>query len=404
MWSYFKFEIKQFFTNKKNLAIYFLLAFATLFYAFKIAPTYNPIESVDYDEIEARYLTRQEFLDHMEGSDLNGVHPSVIYAIGIFKEINPIDKKRLDALDEGDLKQYADLTRDWYYFTNSFTYRNEAFFSYNSKYFIENNKYAEDDAFYAYLEQAVRYDAYSKADYELSLDIFEQRTALQTFERLLKGLLPIILIVCVLLLSIDIVKKDQRHPSILKGFPISDWKKLLVKMFVALLGSVALFAPLLIGFFIIGLHSGFGNFNLPSPMYAAQLDWHIEGQFEMMTLGTFIVQSLTLLFTWFIVIISVVLLCSILFRSEMVNFAVGLLLIFGENFYASRYVGYFWDVQNYPTSYIQVGQIISKRRSFYYMNNNLDFTLGLQLLFGLAGVVILLMIVIALNKRYKLMK
>lgn len=403
MWSYFKFEFKQFFTNKKNVAIYFLLAFATLFYVFKIAPTYNPIESVDYDEIEARYLTRQEFLDHMEGQDLNNVHPSVIYAIEIFKEINPIDKGRLDALDEGNLKKYADLTSDWYYFTNSITYRNEAF-SYNSKYFIKNNKYAEDDAFYAYLEQAVRYDSYSKADYELSLGIFEQRTALQTFERLLKGVLPIILIVCVLLLSIDIVKKDQRHPSILKGFPISDWKKLLVKMFVALLGSVVLFVPLIVGIFIIGLQSGFGNINLPSPVYAAHLDWRVDGKFEMMTLGTFLGQSFILLFTWFIVIINVVLLCSIIFRSEMVNFAVGLLLIFGENFYSSRYVGYFWDVQNYPTSYIQVGQIISKRRNFYYMNNQLDFTLGLQLLLGLAGVVIFLMILIALNRRYKLIK
>ncbi|MFJ8511636.1 ABC transporter permease [Lysinibacillus xylanilyticus] len=403
MWSYFKFEFKQFFTNKKNLAIYFLLAFTTFFYVFKIAPTYNPIESVDYDEIEARYLTRQEFLDHMEGQDLNVLHPSVIYAIEIYKQVNPIDKKRLDALDEGNLKKYADLTRDWYYITNSFTYRNEAI-SYNSKYFIKNNKYAEDDAFYAYLEQAVRYDTYSKAEYELSLEIFEQRTALQTFERLLKGVLPIILIVCVLLLSIDIVKKDQRHPSILKGFPISDWKKLLVKMFVALLGSVVLFVPLIVGIFIIGLQSGFGNFNLPSPVYAAYLDWRVDGKFEMMTLGTFLGQSLILLFTWFIVIINVVLFSSIIFRSEMVNFAVCLFLIFGENFYSSRYVGYFWDVQNYPTSYIQVGQIISKRRNFYYFNDQLDFTLGLQLLLGLAGVAIFLMILIALNRRFKLIK
>ncbi|MGE7926710.1 ABC transporter permease [Lysinibacillus xylanilyticus] len=403
MWSYFKFEFKQFFTSKKNLAIYFLLAFATFFYVFKIVPTYNPIESVDYEEIEARYLTRQEFLDRMEGQDLYNLHPSVIFAIQIFKEVNPLDKERLNALDEGNLKKYADLTRDWYYFTNSFTYQNEAI-SYNPKYFTKNNMYAEDDAFYAYLEQAVRYDAYSKADYELSLGIFEQRTALQTLERLLKGLLPIILIVCVLLLSVDIVRKDRRHPSILKGFPISDWKKLLVKMFVALLGSVVLFVPLIVGFIIIGLQSGFGNFNLPSPEYVAHLDWRKDGKFEMMTLGTFLTQSLTLLFTWFFVIINVVLLCSIIFRSEMVNFAVGLLLIFGENFYASRYVGYFWDIQNYPTSYIQVGQIISKQRNFYYKNDQLDFTLGLELLFGLAGVVIFLMILIALNRRYKLIK
>ncbi|MFC9540260.1 hypothetical protein ACFTQ7_10310 [Lysinibacillus sp. NPDC056959] len=77
--------------------------------------------------------------------------------------------------------------------------------------------------------------------------------------------------------------------------------------FVALLGSVVLFVPLIVVIFIIGLQSGFGNFNLPSPVYAAYLDWRVDGKFEMMTLGKFLGQSLILLFTWFIVIINVVL-------------------------------------------------------------------------------------------------
>ncbi|MFD4490851.1 ABC transporter permease [Lysinibacillus fusiformis] len=403
MWSYFKFEFKQFFTNKKNVAIYFLLAFATFFYVFKIAPAYNPIEQVEYEEIEARYLTRQEFLDSMEGQNIYRLHPAIIFAIDIFKQINPIDKARLEALDEGDLKKYAEVTRDWYYFTNAITYKSDSF-SYNSKYFIKKNDYAEDDAFYAYLEQAARYDTYANAKYELSTEIFEQRTALQTFERLLKGLLPVILIVCVLLLAIDIVTKDRRHPSIIKGFPISDWKKLLVKMVVVLLGSLVLFVPLIAGLIIIGLQSGFGNFNLPSPMYAPHLDWRQEGKFEPMTLGMFLGQTLILLLTWFMVIINVVLLCSILFRNEMMNFAIGLLLIFGEKFYFSRYVGYFWDIQIYPTSYIQVGQIVSKQRNFYYMNDFLDFNLGLQLLLVLAVVVMLFMLLTVMNRRYKLIK
>ena len=403
MWGYFKLEFKDFFTNKKNLAIYFLLAFATIFYVFKIVPAYDPIEKADYDEIEARYITRQEFLDHMEGQDLQGAHPAVPYGIWAFNYINPLDKLRMDALNTGDLQEYAELTSHWYLVTNQVTYKSD-YFAYNPRYFIENNRFAEEDAFYAYLDQVVRYDAYSKADYMLSMDIFEQRTALQTFERLLKGALPTILIVCTLLLAIDIVTKDRRHPTILKGFPISDWKKLLVKMFVALFGSFALFVPLLIGLVIIGVQHGFGKFNLPSPVYASHLEWVKEGKFEMMTLGTFLSQSFMLLIAWFIVLIIVVLVCSILFRQEMVNFAVGLLLIFGENFYFSRGVGYFWEVENYPTSYIQVGQIVSKLRNFYYTNDQLDFVLGLELLLASAVVILLLTLLISLNKRFKLLK
>ncbi|UZM97767.1 hypothetical protein OL548_22470 [Lysinibacillus sp. MHQ-1] len=100
-------------------------------------------------------------------------------------------------------------------------------------------------------------------------------------------------------------------------------------MIVALLGSFVLFVPLFAGFIIIGLQSGFGNFNLPSPMYAPHLDWRQEGKFEPMTLGMFLGQTLILLLTWFMVIINVVLLFSILFRNEMMNVAIGLLLILG---------------------------------------------------------------------------
>ena len=248
------------------------------------------------------------------------------------------------------------------------------------------------------------YKAYANADYELSTKLFEQRTALQTFERLLKGSLPIILIICVMLLSIDIVTKDRRHPSVLKGFPIADWKRLLVKMSVSLIGSLILFVPLFVGFIIIGIQSGFGYFQLPSPVYAIDLQWSQDGSFKMMTLGTFLLQSLALLFAWFIVMINVVLICSVLFRQEMVNLVGGLLLIFGEKFYTSRGVGYFWDVEKYPTTYIQVGKIASKYQNFYFSSEHLDYRIGLQLLAISTVMLLTITLIVSLNKKFKLVK
>lgn len=403
MWGYLKFEFKQFFTNKKNLAIYFLLAFAAIFYAIKIAPAYDPIEKVDREEIEARYLTRQEFIDGMEGRDLRDVHPMTVEAFYIFSYVNPLDKKRLETLDAGDLKNYAQVTSDWYFLTNYMTYYNEHI-SYNARYYVKDREMADAKGFYNSLEQYVRYGAYADADYELSINQFEQRTALQTVERLLIGPLPVILIICTLLLAIDIVTKDRLHPSVLKGFPIADWKRLLVKMFVSFIGSIALFIPLFIGFIIIGMQAGFGHFQLPSPVFTTTVQWQQNGSFDMMTLGTFFAQSLTLLLLWFIVVIGVVLLCSVLFRQEMVNLAIGLLLIFGEKFYLSRGVGYFWDIEHYPTSYIQIGKIVSKYQNFYLASDPLNYLLGIQLLAIVAGIVLILTLVISLNKRFKLIK
>lgn len=403
MWRYFKFEWVQFFTNKKNVAIYCLLLFAVIFYSFKVAPAYDPIEKVDVDEIEARYLTRAAFLQKMELRDVTNLHPAVLMAIDVFNYINPYDQKRLDALSRGDLSAYAEATSEWYDITNSITYNNESF-AYNARYYSYGSQYAEDNAFYAYFENTVRYKMFAQADYDLSIALFEQRTALQTLERLLKGPLPLILIGCALLLAIDIVTKDRRNPTLLKGFPIADWKRLIAKGFVALLGGLALFIPILIGITIIGLQSGFGHFGLPVPYYTANVNWQQEGLLDVMSLGMFITQCVLLLTMWFIVIITLVLLCSVVFRHELVNLAIGILIIFGENFYFSRGVGFFWSVENYPTSYIQVGQIVSKIRNYYYTTDQLTVQLGITLLFIFAVILLILMMGITLNKRFKMVK
>ena len=403
MWGYFNFELKQFFSSKKNIAVFALLTFAALFYAFKLAPAYDPIEKVDYDEIEARYLTRAEFLDSMFGKSLYGYHESVGHAVSMFGFLNPYDERRLQALDEGDLRKYADETSAWYYYTNVYTYRNELL-AYNPRYYMEDRRFAEEEAYYAYFEQFQRYDTYKRVWYDLTIEILEQRTALQTLERLLKGPLPYILLIATLLLTIDIVTKDRRHPSVLKGFPIADWKRLLVKVFVGLIGSVFLWIPIIVGLMIVGFQFGFGNLDLPVPVYGYELIANEQGKFVHMSMGIFLFRCFLLLATWMVVIVSAVLLCSIIFRQEMFNLLVGGLLIFGDRFYASRGVGYFWNVEYFPISYVQVGNIVSKYQNFYFTSEGLHDMLGLKLLLASAAIILVLTLLISLSKRFRLIK
>ncbi|MEK3765185.1 MULTISPECIES: ABC transporter permease [unclassified Solibacillus] len=403
MRGYFVFELKQFFTSKKNIAVFALLTFAALFYAFKLAPAYDPIEKVDYDEIEARYLTRAEFLDSMFGKSLYDYHESVRYAVSMFGFLNPYDERRLQALDEGDLRNYADETSDWYYYTNVYTYRNELL-AYNPRFYMEDRRFAEEEAYYAYFEQFQRYDTYKRVWYDLTIEIFEQRTALQTLERLLKGPLPYILLIATLLLTIDIVTKDRRHPSILRGFPIADWKRLLVKVSVGLIGSVFLWIPIIVGLLIVGFQFGFGNLDLPVPVYGFELIANEQGKFVHMSMGIFLFRCFLLLATWMVVIVSAVLLCSIIFRQEMFNLLVGGLLIFGDRFYASRGVGYFWNVEYFPLSYVQVGNIVSKYQNFYFTSEGLHDMLGLKLLLASAAIILVLTLLISLSKRFRLIK
>ena len=403
MRGYFDFELKQFFTSKKNIAVFALLTFAAFFYAFKLGPAYDPIEKVDYDEIEARYLTRKEFLDSMFGLNLSESHESVRYAVNLFTFLNPYDEKRLQALDEGNLRKYAATTRDWYFYTNIYTFRNDLL-AYNPRYYMDDRRFAEDEAYYAYLEQFQRYDAYKRVWYDLTIEILEQRTALQTLERLLKGPLSYIILIATLLLTIDIVTKDRRHPSILKGFPIADWKRLFVKAFVGLIGSVLLWIPIIVGLMIVGFQFGFGNFDLPVPVYGYDMIANEEGKFVYMSMGMFLFRCFLLLAAWMVVIVTAVLLCSMLFRQEMLNMVVGALLIFGERFYTSRGVGHFWDVERYPTSYVQVGNIVSKYQNFYFSSGKLHDMLGLKLLLASAAILLVLTLLISLSKRSRLIK
>ncbi|MEK4629301.1 ABC transporter permease [Solibacillus sp. FSL R7-0682] len=403
MWGYFNFEFKQFFTNKKNIAVFALLTFVTIFYVFKLAPAYDPIEKVDYDEIEARYLTREEFLDSMFGKNLSEYHDSVQYAVSIFDFLNPYDEQRLQALDDGNLRKYVVATRDWYFYTNVYTYRNDLL-AYNPRYYMDDRRFAEDEAYYAYLEQFQRYDAYKRVWYDLTIEILEQRTALQTLERLLKGPLPYIILIATLLLTIDIVTKDRRHPSILKGFPIADWKRLFVKACIGLIGSMLLWIPIIVGLLIVGFQFGFGNFDLPVPVYGYDMIANEEGKFVYMSMGMFLFRCFLLLAAWMVVVVSAVLLCSILLRQELLNMVVGALLIFGERFYTSRGVGYFWNVEYYPTSYVQVGNIVSKYQNFYFTSKGLHDVLGLKLLLISAVILFVFKLLISLSNRFRLIK
>lgn len=396
MWSYCKIELSTFFTNKKNIAIYVLLICAAVFYAIKLAPAYDPIEKVDYAEIEARYLTRQEFLDSLEGRDLRRVHPSVRYAAEAFVPWNEMDQARMDALKTNDLIAYAKATSDWYGYTDWNTYRGGNFY-YNPRYYTYGNLYAHEEGHLAYLAAAFRYTGYSELDRELTVDIFEERTALQTFQRLMDDYLPFVFYIGCLLLTVDIVVQDRRHPTLLRGYPLADWKKLLAKSITAFIGSVALFVPFFAGLVIIGIQSGFGSFDLPVPVY-------VDQSFTNITMGTYFAKTGSLILAWFAVLIGIVILFSVLLRNEFINILAGFASIAAEFLYFDRGYGYFKPIENYPTSYTQVGGVVTNIRNYLYESSGIVWSKGMLLLLACTCFCFILALIISLSKRYKLVK
>lgn len=394
MWAYFKWEFKQFFTNKKNIAVYVILLFLGLYFVLKVAPSYEPIEKVDVAEMEARFTTRDDFIKSVEGKD--NIHPSVAFALAVFPQWNEYDRARIDAINEKDYLKYAEATAGWYLYSDQLTVNGDSFF-YNPLYYTYGNNYAHADGHYGYGYTASRFTGYVEGSSELSMDLFEERTALQTLQRMLNDYLPIVLFISCIFLSVDIVLKDRRNPSLLKGFPISDWKKLLMKGLVAFVGSILSFVPLYVVLIAIGLQNGFGDFSLPVPFYS-----YIEETFTNITMSTFLLKNILFIGVWFLFLIAIILFLSIIVKAEFANLFVGFIIIAAEWFYFERVMGAYSNIERYPTSYVQVGQVISGYRNFVYQSPELTYQHGLTIIGCCTLFLVILTLIVSKFKRFKL--
>lgn len=396
MRAYFKMEFFQFMSNKKNIAIYVILLFFSGYYALKMAPAYDPIEKVDENEIEARYLTREEFLNNVVISDW--MHPSTRFAVSIFPEWNEYDKERLDSIKQNELKDYAMATSKWYTYSDNIIFRwgGDSLF-YNPGYYTYGNNYARMDGHYAYLYSASRFDGYTEGKSDLSFNVFEERAALQALQRLLDSYLPLILVVSCILFTVDVVLKDRRNPTLLQGLPLSDWHKLIVKGGISLLGSLLAIIPLSVGLFIIGIRYGFGDFDLPVPIYSAE-----EKIFSNITMGEYLMQNMLFIVFWFLFFISLILLVSVAVKNEFANLLVACVFVIAEFMYFVRGIGAIRNVQWYPTSYVQIGQIISGYRNFLYGSEALTFETGLFIIGLCTCVFLFFTFLISRRRKFKL--
>ena len=371
MWTYLNLELSQFIRNKKNIAVYVILLFLSCYFALKITPAYMPIEKVDASEIEARYLTRAEFLDQVQISP--GTHPMTIFAASIYPEWNKYDKKRLDALKAHNYKRYAEATYKWYEYADKIIFNmGSGILFYNPGYYTYGNNYATYDGHYGYLYSASRYKGYAEEKFDLSIDVFEERTALQTLQRLLDSYLPRILLVSCIFFTVDIVLKDRRNPTLLRGLPLSDWKRIIIKGLVSLMGSIMTIVPLAVGFLIIGFRYGFGDLTLPVPVF--------RGEFSNVMMWEYLLQNVLLIVFWFLFIISLLLFTSVMLKNEFSNLFLGCVFVFAEFAYYARGVGAFGNIHWYPTTYVQTGQIISGYRNYLYASDGLTFERGLLIL------------------------
>ena len=390
--NYIKWELVAFFSNRKNLILYAILVVTSLYYAVYIAQTYQPIESVNKSEIQARYNDRKEFL---KGTITEGTHPNAVYAYLVYPEWNRLDGERLSALADGNLQSYAQATHEWYKYSDGQLYKNNLL-RYNPGYYTYGNMFATQDAHFAYLYSAERYGKYASANYTLNLNVFEERTALQTLQRMLESILPYVLLISCLLLCNDLVLKDRKHASIVNGFPMTPFKRMILKGFVGLIGSITSIVLFFPAFLVIGFRDGFGSLRLPAVIHHYN---HLNlGTFDSISIGLYLTKNFVMLLFWFILIIGLVLLISIILKNEYINLTIGVLFFLEITYYQRGNIIEDW-LGYLPTSYVQSGEIISGHRNYFLVTESLGFGKGLLVLLSTVFLIYLLIWLVTNKKK-----
>lgn len=366
-------ELRLFFLHPKNLIIFGLLLIVSIYYAIYITPSFKSIEHFNEAPIEARYEDRKDFLDNITITD--NTHATTMFAYQVFPEWNEYDRQRLDAIQNGNLRDYAKATSDWYRYSDDIIYQaNVDYLRYTPGYYTYGNRFSHYDGHYAFNKYSVMYDAYAEGNYDLTIDIFNEKTALQTLVRLMNSYFPYILLIYCLLLANDIVTKDRHHISIVRGYPITNFGKLMMKGIVAFLGTLSSFLIFLPAFIIISIQYGIGSLYMPVVHY--DFAFLNLGDYTYMPVWQFLLQSFGLSILWIIALILLILILSVIFRSEFLNFTI-IILFFIERIYYQRGTIIEDWLAWLPTSYVQFGNVTTGYLNYEMISGSILYQKGI---------------------------
>lgn len=396
MRQYFLFELQSFIRNKKNLAVIILLVIATLYYTFFVVPNYQPNERINERTIQAEYDSMVHWIENREGE---GISSGAAFALAYFPTLIEIDAQRLQALDQEDYTAYADWTSQWYIYEDLYTFGSPNYLSYNPVYYGIDQDYPHEEGSYWYRETAHRYYQYVESGIEITPNLLEERTALQTIYRLLTHpLVSIIFIAVVVFFSNDIILKDRKHATITKSFPLSFSGRLWTKTFVVLTTTATTFLGagllILIG---VGAQYGFGSIEIPVTVFKRVIS-ESRGTFETISLGLFFVQAFVLLSLIVYLFTRLIILFSLLVRNEFFNLLAGIALIFTERLYYKRGIGFFSDVDLLPPTYFPIGQALSGYQNHLYSSTEITFQNGV---ISFMTAIILIELLLFISTRWK---
>ncbi|WP_461203247.1 ABC transporter permease subunit [Enterococcus sp. N342-3-1-2] len=385
---YFLFELRQLLRSKKTIGVFCLLLIYAVVFCFQ-QQSYRPIERVDQAEMSQRYQVRQAYLDEQAAD--TSEHWSAGLAVAAFTPWNQAEKARLDALAADDWQGYAAATSQWYQVALQYTDDQSIFFT--ADYYTYKNYYAAYDGLFGYAATARLMESYSQlSPTQLSQAVMEQKTGIQTVYRGLLDRLPLLFLSGTLFLAIDSLLKERKHRSLFLALPVAAedilWVKTAAVMLCSLIMMLSTLGVIWLG---TGLQFGFGSSSLPVAIFSADVDarYPISSMeaFTTQSVGVFLLQCVGALLVIQLIYTRLILLLSMLLRSEVVNLVLIGFCLVTPLIFQHRWFSAFLDRTNNFYLYQDVGSILSGYSRFYFGSSGFTLSKGL-LWFGVVWLLI----------------
>jgi hypothetical protein len=372
-------------SKKNNMFIVFLAALM-FSYCFIVLPNQETIDTIDVEELKVLVSDTAASQESREARGATGI----IHFIGMsaYAQDEYKNKVRNAMVHAYDNEEYTRYLRFKILNIDPMVFMED-------KTLFPNSPFPGKDRSNLLHQLHLRYDSYLTSNLPISKEIIEQKTALQVLSNLLIGPMTYLILFCAIYFGSDVLVRDRKNQTLLQGVPLSWYRLINLKTFVAFSYTMlVLLALFIVGMATLTFQNGFGYFGIqiPTLVPGEEIDFMDS---EMISIGRFLLLALgfipilVYLFTRLNMVLSLVL------KNEWLVLLVSSLILFSESIYFTRTLREIGgiEISSFPQTYFAFGKVITGMKNFLVNLDTITYSKG-YLLFIIAIVIIELLLVL----------
>ena len=252
-----KHEFMLMLKSKKNNMFIVFLAALVFSYCFIVLPNQKTIDTIDVEELKVLVSDVAASQESREARGATGVIKFI--GMSAYAQDEYKNKVRNAMVNAYENEEYTRYLRFKIMNMDSLAFMQD-------KTLFPRSPFPDKDRANLWGQINYRYDSYLTSDLPISNEIIEQKTALQVLSNLLLGPMTYLLLFSAIYFGSDVLVRDRKNQTILQGIPLSWYRLINLKTFVAFSYTMlVLFALFIAGMAALTFQNGFGYFGIEIP-------------------------------------------------------------------------------------------------------------------------------------------